>query len=140
VPADLRRVVERVALTIRAALRDLFLLVRCKEAARRSRRHLHHCVARGCRSFRCPAQVVPWFLGTDLHRRTVHWRVGRTGVALGRDEKDVGVRSLSCGVAGNQVERPSVAVGAGSYHAACRNLILFGGAPLRAALVQEWYT
>jgi len=84
--------------------------------------------------------VVPWFLGTDLHRRTVHWRVGRTGVALGRDEKDVGVRSLSCGVAGNQVERQSVAVGAGSYHAACRNLILFGGAPLRAALVQEWYT
>jgi len=60
----------------------------------------------------CQARVVPWVLGTDLLRRTVHYRGGRTDVALGRDEKDVGVRSLSCGVAGNQVERHSVA-GAG---------------------------
>lgn len=100
----------------------------------------HHCAALECRSFRYPARMVPWFLCTDLHRRTVRWREGRTGVALGRDEKDVGVRSLSCGVAGNQVERQSVAVGAVITHAACRNLILFGGAPLRAALVPEWYT
>jgi hypothetical protein len=61
-------------------------------------------------------------------------------VALGRDEKDVGVRSLSCGVAGNQVAQLVVAAGAGCTHAAGRNLILLAGAPLRAALVQEWYT
>lgn len=66
-------------------------------------------------------------------------REDQTGVGLGRDEKDVGVRSLSCGVAGNQ-ERHSVATGAGKTHTACRDFILFGGAPLRAALVQEWYT
>jgi len=48
------------------------------------------------------------------------------GVALGRDEKDVGVRSLSCGVAGNQVARLAVAAGAGWTHAGCRNLILSG--------------
>jgi hypothetical protein len=60
-------------------------------------------------------------------------------VALGRDEKDVGVRSLSCGVAGNQLGRQAVAAGAGWTHVACRNLNPFGGAPLRAALVQEWY-
>jgi hypothetical protein len=139
-PVDLRKGVKRVALKILVALRDLIQRVRCRLALRRSGRRFLQWAARGFRSCQSPAQVVPWFLGTDLHRRTVHWRDGRTDVAVGRDEKDVGVRSLSCGVAGIQVERPSVAVGAGKCHAACRNLILFGGAPLRAALVQEWYT
>ena len=45
-------------------------------------------------------------------------------MALGRDEKDVGVRSLSCGVAGNQVARLAVVAGAGWTHRECHNLIL----------------
>lgn len=43
-------------------------------------------------------------------------------------------------MAGNQAEQHSVATGADSAHAACYDFILFGGAPLSAALVQEWYT
>jgi len=38
------------------------------------------------------------------------------------------------------VERQAVAAGAGCTHAEGRDLILFVGAPLRAALVTEWYT
>jgi hypothetical protein len=70
---------------------------------------LHRSAAMDYRNCLCQALMVPCFLGTDLHRRTVHWREGRTDVAFGRDEKDVGVRSLSCGVAGLQVEQHSVA-------------------------------
>ena len=36
---------------------------------------------------------------TGQHLRKAHWREDRTGVGLGRDEKDVGVRSSNCGVA-----------------------------------------
>jgi hypothetical protein len=41
-------------------------------------------------------------LDTDLHHRMVRWYEDRTGVGLGRDEKDVGVRSSNCGVAGKK--------------------------------------
>jgi hypothetical protein len=46
--------------------------------------------------------LVQLHLDTDRHHRKVRWREGRTGVGLGRDEKDVGVRSSNCGVAGKK--------------------------------------
>jgi hypothetical protein len=39
---------------------------------------------------------------TDQHLRMVRWYEDPTDVGLGRDEKDVGVRSSICGVAGKK--------------------------------------
>jgi hypothetical protein len=43
----------------------------------------------------------------------VHWDEALIGVAFGRDERDVGVRSLSCGVAGILEAQLAVAAEAG---------------------------
>ena len=77
---------------------------------------------------------------TDLHHRTIRecWVDGRTDGTSGRDEKDVGVRSCSCGVA----EKKSAArwlTARGENSREIRNPILFGMARYWAALVQEWY-
>jgi len=53
-------------------------------------------------SSRIPVVLVQLHRDTDQHLRKVRWYEDRTGVGLGRDEKDVGVRSSNCGVAGKK--------------------------------------
>jgi len=72
---------------------------------------------------------------TGQHPRKAHLCEDRTGVGLGRDEKDVGVRSSDWGVAEKKVARLAAAAGAGWTHAASRNFKVSVGAPRWAALV-----
>lgn len=80
---------------------------------------------------------------TDLHHRTIRecWVDYRTDGASGRDEKDVGVRSCSCGVAEKKSATSNGSrATAGKTHAKSGTLFcLESGAPTWAALVQEWY-
>lgn len=81
--------------------------------------------------------------GTDPRRRKIRQReyvVGdRTDETSGRDEKDVGVHSCNCGVAGTSAARMAHAF-RGMNSREDRNRILYGMARLlELRLVQEWY-
>jgi hypothetical protein len=81
---------------------------------------------------------------TELHHRTIRecWVDCRTDGTSGRDEKDVGVRSCSCGVAvwlRRKVLLRMAHGDRGENSREIRNPILFGKARYWAALVQEWY-
>jgi hypothetical protein len=79
---------------------------------------------------------------TDLHHRTIRecWVDYRTDGASGRDEKDVGVRSCSCGVAEKKSATSNGSRGPrGKLTRNPEPYSVWNGAPDRAALVQEWY-
>ncbi len=100
-----------------------------------------------CRAHRVPVRrrvLVsrdPLAPDTDLHHRTIReCRVDcRTDGTSGRDEKDVGVRSCSCGVAEKKSAARMAHGDRGENSREIRNPILFGIARYWAALVQEWY-
>jgi len=77
---------------------------------------------------------------TGQHPRMTRWLEDQTGEGLGRDEKDVGVRSFKLWCGREKVARLAAAAGAVKTHAASRNFISFVGAPRWAALILEWYT
>jgi len=77
---------------------------------------------------------------TGQHPRMTRWLEDQTGEGLGRDEKDVGVRSFKLWCGREKVARLAAAAGAVRIHATSRNFILFIGAPRWAALVLEWYS
>ena len=81
---------------------------------------------------------------TDLHHRTIRecWVDCRTDGTSGRDEKDVGVRSCSCGVAvwlRRKVLLEWLTGTAGQTHAKSGALFCLEWRATSAALVQEWY-
>jgi hypothetical protein len=81
---------------------------------------------------------------TDLHHRMIRecWVDCRTDGASGRDEKDVGVRSCSCGVAvwlRRKVLLEWLTGTAGQTHAKSGTRFCLEWRANRAALVQEWY-
>jgi len=69
------------------------------------------------------------------------WVDYRTDGASGRDEKDVGVRSCSCGVAEKKSVLLRMAHGRprGKLTRNPEPYSVWNGAPTRAALVLEWY-
>lgn len=81
--------------------------IRCPVRLRAPARELEARVMSGCRAHRVSVRrrvLVsrdPLAPDTDLHHRTIRecWVDCRTDGTSGRDEKDVGVRSCSCGVA-----------------------------------------
>jgi hypothetical protein len=107
-------------------------------------------VMSGCRAHREPVRrrvLVsrnPLAPDTDLHHRTIRecWVDYRTDGASGRDEKDVGVRSCSCGVAvwlRRKVLLEWLTGTAGKTHAKSGTLFCLERRATGAALVQEWY-
>lgn len=60
---------------------------------------------------------------TGQHPRMARWLEDQTGVGLGRDEKDVGVRSFKLWCGREKVARLAAAAGADKTHAASRNFI-----------------
>jgi hypothetical protein len=81
---------------------------------------------------------------TDLHHRMIRecWVDCRTDGTSGRDEKDVGVRSCSCGVAvwlRRKVLLEWLTGTAGQTHANSGTRFCLVWRANRAALVQEWY-
>ena len=86
---------------------------------------------------RVVASLNPLAPETGLRHRKVREIVDRTDEAPGRDDKDVGVRSFSCGVARKEesaLECPAVA---GKSHANTRAVSILAVRP-EAAPVHEW--
>src|ERR1700694_3278612 len=87
-----------------------------------------------CRAHRESARRRVWVLkdplapDTDRHHRRIRERVVdyRTDGCAGRDERDVGVRSCSCGVAEKKSATEWLTGTAGITHAKSGTFILFG--------------
>ncbi len=78
---------------------------------------------------------------TGQHPRMARWFEDQTGVGLGRDEKDVGVRSFKLWCGREKVARLAAAAGADKTSRGVPQLhFWFVGAPRWAALILEWYT
>jgi hypothetical protein len=92
-----------------------------------------------CRAHRVSARRLvlvsrdPLAPDTDLHHRTIRecWVDCRTDGTSGRDEKDVGVRSCSCGVAEKKSAARMAHGDRGENSREIRNPILFGMARYR---------
>jgi len=78
---------------------------------------------------------------TDLHHRMIRECLVdcRTDGTSGRDEKDVGVRSCSCGVAEKKSGARMAHGDRGENSREIRSPILFGMARYQGCAVQEWY-
>jgi len=106
----------------------------CPVRAMAPARELEARVMSRCRAHRVSARrrvVVsrdPLAPDTDLHHRTIRecWVDCRTDGTSGRDEKDVGVRSCSCGVAEKKSAARMAHGDRGENSREIRNPILFG--------------
>lgn len=107
--------------------------------ARESRASRHRRARQEAAPDRGEEMLNPLARDTGLHRRKVQEIDGRTDEAPGRDDKDVGVRSFSCGVARKEESALRWLGGRGESSRAYRSRIYSSRCAARAAPVQEWY-